>query len=338
VSNLHEKKNTRLRVLVTGASGFIGSHLIDLLCEKKYEVVCFIKKGENTRWLDHKNIQIRYGDITDKKSIESVIDGPFHYIYHLAGVMKTDKPQTYYKVNAEGTRNLVEVCIEKKVPLKRLVYTSSAAASGPSSKYNTLRETDECRPVTDYGKSKLEAERVLFQYSERIPFTILRPTLVYGPRNPHGIFAYFQFAARGFKPNLGDGMANLIYVKDLIRALVLAVEIEEAKGRVYLVGEQRIYSFKELGDTISGVIGRKTFTVRIPTFVLFASGALLQTIANITHTRPLFDLRRARDMNYRYWRFDTSKIERELGFFPVYSLRDGVKETVRWYRREGWIK
>jgi nucleoside-diphosphate-sugar epimerase len=313
-----------MKSFVTGAAGFIGSHLVELLCEKGHDVVGLVRAGEDTRWLDGQPIKVVRGDVTDRASLSSAMKDRFDFVFHLAGVLKTDDLGSYRTVNVEGTRNLLDAILESRLKLRRFVFVSSGAAAGPSGGGRTIDETEPCRPVNDYGRSKAEAERVIGGND--------------GPRNQHGLYSYFYCASRGLRPVLGEGTASLIHVKDLARAILLAAEHEKSAGKTYFVGGTKLYSYEELGAIISRSVGRKTIRVKVPVSMLLVMGTLLQTVAKMTRTRPVFDLRRARDLSHRYWGFDTSKIQRELGFVPEFSLEEGAKETAEWYRKEGWIR
>jgi len=325
-------------VLVTGGAGFIGSHLIEHLIENGYNITCLVRKEDDKRWIKDKNINLIYGDCTRKESLKNVISNDTDYIFHLAGIMRASDPQEYFKVNFEGTKNLVETCIEKRIKLKRFIYVSSVAASGPSGKNSILKETDKPRPVTDYGRSKAMSENYLREKSKFLPFTILRPTLVYGPRNYRTIFSYFKFVSKGLKPMIGDGRSNVIFVKDLARIMLISAKSQKTVNETYFLGEEKIYSFEEIADIIAQVMGKKPITIRFPIFSMFIIGALLQSYATLTRTQPLFDLRRAHDLKYRYWMCDTSKLVKHLGPLSLCSFREGVRVTVEWYRQEGWIK
>jgi len=324
--------------LITGAAGFIGSHLVDLLHENNYNVVCFVIKEDDLRWIEGKEVKVVYGDIRDKSSLYPVIDDSIQYVFHLAAVVKSPSSEPYFSVNVGGTKNIVEVCIKNSPLLKRFIYTSSVAATGPGDESTIRKETDLCNPITEYGRSKLQTERFLMENKGRLPYTILRPALVYGPRDFRGISSYFKLISKGLKPILGEGFTNVIYVKDLVRCLLLAAEMDEALYQTYFVGNEHIYSYREIADTISAVMEKKTFILKIPLPLLYTAGALLGAYSKMTHTLPLFDLRRARDIKYRYWMCDTSKAGKELGFIPKYTLEEGVKETIDWYKKEGWIK
>jgi dihydroflavonol-4-reductase len=324
--------------LVTGAAGFIGSHLIQLLLERGHEVRCLVLDGDDSKWIKEKDVQIFYGDCTEKKSIVPVVTGEIDYIFHLAAVLKTNDHSAYDRVNFEGTKNVLDLCLEKNVALKRFVYISSITATGPGSKTAPLKESDICNPINEYGRSKIKTENFLRRNADKISHTIVRPTLVYGPRDLKATYPYYRIISRGVKPLLGHGLTNVIYVKDLVRFLLVAAESEESVNQSYFVGEEKVYSYREIADTIEKVMGKKAIPMYIPQPLIFASGAFFEFLAKITKTVPLFDLRRARDLSYRYWNCDVSKMKNELGFTPQYHLEKGVRETTEWYRNEGLIR
>jgi len=330
-------RNNKKTTLVTGAAGFIGSHLVDLLLENHHNVVTLVRKEDDLRWIEGKEVNIVYGDIRDKSSLFPLIDSSIQYVFHLAGVVKCPSSEPYFSVNVDGTKNIVEVCVKTLPRLKRFLYASSVAATGPGDESTIHKETDLCNPITDYGRSKLQTEKFLREYKGTLPYTILRPALVYGPRDYRGLSSYFKLISRGLKPILGEGCTNIIYVKDLVRCFYSAAEMDEALYQTYFVGDAHIYRYREIADTISAVMGKKTLLLKIPLPLLYGAGALLGVYSKITHTLPLFDLRRAHDIKYRYWMYDTSKAEKELGFVPKYTLEDGVRETIAWYKKEGWI-
>lgn len=324
------------KAFVTGGAGFVGSHLVDLLLDRGYGVTCLVRKADDLRWLENTRARIVYGDCTDRASLERALDPDTAYIFHLAAVLHADRTEVYHAVNVEGTRNIVEACRRRAPGLRRLVYTSSAVAAGPSGKHAARREEDHCSPVNHYGRSKLQAEEVLREAGD-IPSTILRPALVYGPRNYHGVYSYFHVARKGFRIYLGRGKSTVVYVKDLVEALLHAAEKEDAAGRIYFVGERHPYSYREMTDIISGANGRRGLPLFVPWFAVFAAGALLQGYAKIARRTPVFTVRRARDLRHRYWVYDTSRIHLELDFTPCYTLARGARETMAWYDREGWI-
>lgn len=327
-----------MKALVTGAAGFIGSHVVDLLLENGIEVTSFVMESDDPTWLKGKDTNLICGDCTDTQSLERVITTDLDYIFHLAAVMNASDAEIYDRVNYQGTKNVVDICLEKKVELKRFVYVSSFAASGPSGKDEIKDETSPCEPVTEYGRSKLKAEKYLAQFCEELPYTILRLGLVYGPRNRNGIFSLFQVISRKIRPILKNARTNVVYVKDVATSMLLAAQKDEAVCRTYCIGENQIYSFRDIADTISKAFGGRMLSIPVSIPLLFGAGLVLQFFGTITRTTPLLDLRRVSDMRHRYWMYDTSAVTRDLGYETGYELIEGVRETVEWYRKQGWVK
>jgi dihydroflavonol-4-reductase len=329
---------SKVRALITGAAGFIGSHLVDAMLEAGHEPVCFIRPEDDTRWLAGKEVTILYGDCTDRESFGRALDPSIRYVFHLAAVLDCEDCGDYRRVNVGGMKNLLELCLEKNIPVERIVYTSSVTVNGPSRKDRPIRESDPCRPINDYAQSKLEAEQLLRSHGDRIPFTILRPTLVYGPRLFHGGYSIFHFALRGFVPRIGRGVTNVIHVRDLAACMLAAALSQEVKNEVLFVGEPRHYGYGELCRIISEVSGRRTVSLAIPLPLVFLIAAALGMSARITGRKPALNLRRARDMRYRYWMVDTAKMVTQLGFTPSCEFREGARDTLEWYRRQDGVR
>ena len=327
--------------LITGATGFIGSHLVDLLVKKNFKISCFIQNGNDLHWIkDHvanSRIKLYYGDCRNKEDLENAIEDDVDYIVHLAGIMNSKNPKDYYEINVGGTKNLLESCKEKFLKLKRFIYISSVTAAGPSINGEVITEKDQFKPITDYGKSKLQAEGVIRGFSS-IPHTILRPSLVFGPRNRGTIFSYFQFASIKLKPLLGEGLTNVIHVKDLAEMILVSTSSNSTVNKSYFIGEHDQFSYKEISDIIVDAVGKPTITIRFPMFTIFIAGAILGGIAKLTGKYPVFDLRRAGDLRYRYWVYDVNPFFANTGYKIKYPLRETARETANWYKKMGWIK
>ncbi|CUT00042.1 NAD dependent epimerase/dehydratase family protein [Candidatus Kryptonium thompsonii] len=186
-----------MKALVTGGTGFIGSHLVDELLNRGYEVRCIVRDTSNLKWLNGKDVEIFKGSLFDidflKKAVEDV-----DYVYHIAGVTKGKNYQDYYRGNVETTQNLLEACLENQ-KLKKFVLASSLAAVGPGDDAIPVDETRQYNPITSYGKSKAEAEKVTLSFKDKLPITIVRPPSVYGPRDTY-TFELFKYVKFGFLP------------------------------------------------------------------------------------------------------------------------------------------
>ena len=171
-----------MKVMVTGATGFVGSHLVEALCEKDVQVNVFTRKTSNDKWIADLPPDRYYGDMSDPESLRDALDG-VETVFHLAGVTKAFDEKTYIRVNAEGTKHLLDACLSMQSPPKRIVIVSSLAAAGPSTRDRPKRESDPCRPVSPYGRSKQMAEEVAAYYTDKLSIVIVRPPAVYGPRD-----------------------------------------------------------------------------------------------------------------------------------------------------------
>jgi len=325
------------KVLVTGAGGFIGSHLVDSLLEKEYEVFCLLKPGENLRYLKDLDVVLVYGDVTEKKALYNAVNG-VSYIYHLAGRMGgSDNPAYLYEVNSEGTKNLIQVCVESGVKFKRFLFVSSIASIGDTGDSGVFDETTPPNPSTDYGMSKLKAENYLRNAGDKIPYTIVRLPLVYGPRCVSGMYAVFKLANSGIQilPRKCD--ITLGYVKDMVRGMILAAENPAAVGQTYFLGEDRAYCTHEITKQVVNVIGKKTLALRLPYKMMCLLAFFAEKYAIITKTHTLMDRNSLSAYLNSNWRFSVKKAKKELEFQPDYPLDKGLKMTVAWYRKNGFL-
>ena len=324
--------------LVTGANGFIGSHLVEGLLSKNYKVRCLVRKTSDLRWLEGLDVQIVRGDYQDANSLAAAVQD-CDYIYHIAGAVKAIKPADFYRANTEATVSLAQSAIKVNPGLKRFLFSSSQAAIGPSPCLDKPKcELDECQPVSDYGRSKLLAERELLRLSDRLPLTIIRPPSVYGPRDTE-IFMYFQWISRGLAllPGVRKRYAHLIYVKDLVRGMVQAAESEETIGKTYFLSEDKAYSWQEISDLIAASLGKRPLRLPVPlTFARF-SAILSEAGATLSRKPTLFTRQKVSEMSKRYWTVSSESARNDFGFACEYDLAKGIEETARWYKEHGWL-
>jgi nucleoside-diphosphate-sugar epimerase len=333
------------KALVTGANGFVGSHLVEGLLSKGYHVICLVRKTSNLRWLSGLNVEYVYADISEKESLsreagssgKNVLND-VDFVFHVAGLTKAKSKEEYFKANYEGTKNLLEAYVENNQQIKRFVYISSQAAVGPGKDDQPLDETAPCNPVTDYGKSKLEGEKIVLEFSSKLPVTIIRPPAVYGPRDSD-ILSFFKVANYGFKTFFGKGESylSLCYIEDLINGIILAAESPKATGQIYFIADDQIYSWKEAFRIVAKVLNKKTITLKIPKVFLYAIAFVSENVARLLGKPTVINVQKVREITQKYWLCDVSKAKRELGFSPQYPLEEGAKKTVRWYKEKGWL-
>lgn len=326
-----------LSALVTGSNGFVGSHLVEGLQERGYRVRCLVRKTSNLRWLSGVEAEYVYGDIAERGSLQGAVRD-VDVIFHAAGLTNAKNRQEYFRANAEGTGNLVKACLEAKPGIRRLVYVSSQAAVGPGNDEQPLNETAPCRPITDYGESKLEGEKVVLQYSSQMPITIIRPPAVYGPRDTD-MLGFFKVAGKGFRISFGGGesFVSLVYVKELVDGIIRAAENSKSAGQTYFIADERVYSWREAFSIIAKVLNKRTIPLRIPKSVVLFLAFISENFSRVLGKTAAFNTQKAKEITQRYWGLDVSKAKTDLGFSPEYDLKRGAAETVRWYREKGWL-
>lgn len=323
-----------VKVLITGATGFIGSHLAEYLLRRGDEVTCLARNRSRLRWLGGTGVRIIEGDCIDP-DLGKRIDEDFDWVFHLAGITKTLEVDEYYRVNGRGTANLGEILARsRRAP--RLVYLSSLAAAGPSSDENPVRESDPPQPVSHYGRSKLEGEKALAGLGGAIPWIIVRTPVIYGPRDRDLLF-FFQLAKRRVALRLGGKRVySLCYVEDLVRGLHIAAEHAKV-GEIYYIAEPSPRSWDEISEAIAATLGVRPMTIPFPSTLLSVAGWAWEGIARLTGIPPLLNRDKACEMRQPYWICDPGKAARELGFTTSISLPTGTQRVAEWYQRYGWL-
>ncbi len=326
-----------MKAVVTGASGFIGSHLVDRLLAGGHGVRVLVRTTSRLEWLEDQRLERVIGDLYDEGALRRAVTG-VDYVYHLAGITRAKKPDEYFRANQLGTRNLLEAVRDVAPPLRRFVHVSSQTAVGPSPTIAPINETARPQPLTNYGRSKWAAEQECHQFRNLFPVTIVRPPAVFGPRD-RDIFEFFKTVSRGLLPVAGltDKYISLIHSADLVRGIIMAAESQKSIGETYFISSDRPYSWKEVGDIASRTIGRKVLRVRIPEPFIYAIAGVAEALALFSTSPALVNIEKARDMVQEYWTCDSSRASRDFGYRQELSLEEGIRDTVAWYRAHGWL-
>jgi nucleoside-diphosphate-sugar epimerase len=324
--------------LVTGASGFIGSHLVDLLLEKGYRVKCLVRKSSNLKWLDGKNAEYVYGDMFSAGVLPPVLKDT-DYVYHVAGVTFAKKKETFYRGNVDATKSLLEICTKSNPGLKKFIHVSSQACVGPSFDKNPIDETRDYHPLTTYGRSKAESEKVVKSYFDKLNCTIVRPPAVYGPRD-YAIYEYFKSMNRGLQPLIGfdNKLVSLIHARDLVKGFVLAGESEKAASNIYFISSEKFYNWRDVGNMTQKLLGRKTIRIVIPHFAVKTTAFFSQVFGMFSSKPVILNREKARELTQAYWICSAEKAKRDFGFREDLTLEEGFKDTIEWYRKNGWLK
>jgi nucleoside-diphosphate-sugar epimerase len=323
--------------LVTGASGFVGSHLADLLLEKGFEVRALVRKTSSLKWLEGKNIEIHDCGFFDPEGLREAVKG-VDYVFHVAGVVRAKTPKEFYRGNVETTKNLLEAILEVNPNLERLLVVSSFAANGPAKDETGAKEDDEPHPISQYGKSKLEEEKLVKKYYDKLSITIVRPPAVYGERETD-IYLFFKTFKSGLMTMVGfdKKLVSLVHAVDLVEGIFLAATNENSKSEIYYVGSEKFYTWDEIGDATAKAFGKDALRIKIPHFIVYIIGAIAQFFSLFSKRPATFNFEKAREFVQKYQICDTSKAVRELGYRQKISLESGIKRTVDWYKEMKWL-
>ena len=327
-----------MNVLVTGASGFLGSHVAEQLSGAGHDVRVLVRKSSNKKFLETlPRIEFAYGGIEDADKVAEAVKG-VDAIVHSAGIVKAKHPDDFAKTNVEGTRNVLEGAKKNAPNVKRIVLVSSLEAVGPS-KDGSPVPIDQENPVTAYGRSKLEAEKVAKTYAKDLPITILRPTGIYGPRDVE-IFEAFRSVKKGVLPLTGDGKSKLtlVYGPDAARACIAAIDAKVPSGSTYFVTDGAVYEQRAMMEELERAVGKKAFLrFGIPNGVIGVAARFVEAYGKVTDKAVMLTREKASMLAYPYWVCDSKDTQAALGWAPEVLWADGADKTARWYSENGWM-
>jgi len=332
-------------VLITGASGFIGSFAVEEALRKGFATWAGMRPSSSKRYLQDTsigfiNLDYAHPDVLEKQLLEHKQQhGAFDYIVHCAGVTKCLDKNDFDRVNFEQTRNFVEALKALNMAPKVFVYLSSLSIFGAihETDYQPITEQDTPQPNTAYGKSKLKSEQYLQSLTD-FPYLILRPTGVYGPREKD-----YYLMAKSIKTHADFSVGyrrqdiTFVYVKDVVQAIFLGIE-KKVVGRCFFLSDGEVYQSRTFSDLIIREMGNP-FVVRIksPLWFFKVVCVLSEAWSKLTHTTSTLNTDKYNIMKQRNWRCDITPAIHELGYRPQYQLERGVKETIAWYKEEGWL-
>lgn len=321
-----------MKALVTGATGFIGSHLVEELVKREFSVTCLVRRTSALKWLESVDADMFYGDCEDGNSLMG-LPADFDYVFHLAGLTKAKREKDFFSANAGGTANLLKAVSVRMPGLKRFVYLSSLAAAGPSKNGAPLDETAEPAPVSAYGRSKLQGETAALQYRSLVPVTIIRPPAVYGPRD-RDFYLFFKMVNRGFYPYWGKCYYSLLYVDDLVRGLITAAGSKKAEGGIYFISDGNIYLNEDIINEIARALHKRALRIRIPRPLMSLAAEIGSKFGGGS---SIINRDKLKELKYSHWVCDAGKAEKELEFVPEVTIRKGIKWTADWYRTHQWL-
>jgi len=332
-------------ILITGASGFIGSFLVEEALKRKYNVWAGIRAGSSKKYLKARKIHFLELDFAHPNELRAQLSGhkgtynKFDYIIHCAGITQARNKKQFDRVNYLQTKYFVDTLEELNMIPKQFIFISTLSVFGPlhEKNYQPLRNADTPAPNTDYGMSKLKAE-LYIESIPGFPYVFYRPTGVYGPREKdyymlaRTIKNHFDFSV-GFKRQ----DITFIYVKDLVNAVFHGLQ-KDLSRKAYFLADGKVYSSRSFSDLIKKELGNPfVFHIKCPLFVLKAISLLAEFISGLSGKSSTLNSDKYKIMKQRNWQCDTTPLTEELGYTPQYDLEAGVRETIAWYKNEGWL-
>lgn len=322
-------------ILITGGTGFIGSHLVEAICARGQPLRCLIRRDSLKRHPSSlpAEAEIAFGDLVSGEGLQDALEGA-DTVIHLAGVTKALATSDFYSGNARATENLARAVAGREV---RLVHVSSLSAIGPSIDGAPVSDDAEPHPITHYGRSKLEGERIV---RALVPdAVIVRPAVVYGPRDTD-VLEMFKSIGKGMVLEISGGARwfQAIYVKDLADGLLAAARAPQAGGRAYFLAHAKAVSWSELNFTAARIMGKRTRVLRIPAPLAYAVGGFAEVYSRLTGKPGIVSREKVREAQCSHWTCDTRRAAQELGFEAQTPLELGLAQTLAWYKEAGWLK
>ena len=323
--------------MVTGANGFIGSHLVDQLLASGCKVHGLVRESSSLKWIDASKVHLHRVDLTWPDFKVPALE-ELDYVFHCAGLTKAKSRSGYFHVNATACSNLYEQCQKRGSQIKSIVHLSSLAATGPSPQGSLVDEKTPCKPVTFYGQSKLAGEEIALQYSQWIPLTVIRPPVVYGPREEN-FFTFIKLIQKGWGLQIGRAgkELSLIYVSDLVEAMLTASDPAKQKGRSYFVTDGRVYVWEQIVKECARIMNVHVKTLKIPEAVLVPVALFFEAWSSFSSRPALFDRQRMIDIRQSSWSASAENFFKEFDFTPQYEISRGLTETVKWCQKGKWL-
>ncbi|AOM79878.1 NAD-dependent epimerase/dehydratase family protein [Pedobacter steynii] len=326
------------KVLITGATGFVGYHLINKALAAGLEVYAAVRPDTDRTHLKEFDIQYTHLDYSSVDSLKRELEEKqYQYIIHAAGITKAKTKEAYNKVNAEYSRNLALAANTAAINLEKFVFVSSLAALGPLTDLTAeIQDDTPGRPVTNYGASKLLAEQYLAEISG-LPLIVIRPTAVYGPREKD-LFILFNSINKGLEPHIGSFTQQLsfVYVTDLATVIVKAL-FSSLVSRQFNVSDGHVYNRYALADGLKKALHKKTLKFHLPVPVVGAMAALMDIFYAKSRNTPALNKEKMAELTAINWACNIGHVKADLGYDPEFDLEKGLNETVSWYKSNNWL-
>ncbi len=329
------------KILITGASGFVGGFLVEEALKRKYEVFAGVRSSSNRTYLSDPKIKFFESALSNKKFLKETLKkyGRFDYVIHNAGTTKTCKKDGFDKVNYQFTKNLIEALRETYTLPEKFIYISSLAAYGPGNEktLEPIKNSDTPQPISLYGESKLKAEKYIKSLDD-FPYLIFRPTGVYGPREKDYYLSY-KMVKQGLETYIGTSQQHItfIYVKDLTHLIFDSLE-SPITNKSYFVTDLKRYTTKEFNDIVKQVLNKKTLSMVFPKPIVKILALISEKISCIFLGKvPTLNTEKFKEISSLNWLCESVDLVKDFNYKPEYDLKKGVEESIAWYKKEGLL-
>jgi nucleoside-diphosphate-sugar epimerase len=325
------------KIFLTGATGFIGSFVVEKLQQMDHNITCLVRKSSNLRWLQNMSVNLVSGSLFDPDSFKDILIDT-DYIFHIAGLTKALNKKEYFQGNVETTKILLQTVDSMNHSLKRFLLVSSQAAVGPSPTALPIEENSPCQPLTDYGESKLQGEKTAKEFMQRIPLTIVRPPSVFGPRD-RDVYSFFKSINKRINFRIGnvDQLISLVYVEDLANGIILAAFSKKSIGETYFLCEETPYYWSQVAKISSEILGKRFFTVKIPFALALLTGSIIEIYSRIRKKPLIINRQKLKEISQPYWTLSVNKAKKDLGYVTNFPVAAGIGKTIEWYKKENWL-
>lgn len=328
--------NKPKKLLITGASGFVGGYLVEEAMLQGYQAHAAVRRSSNTKVLDALGAQLVYVNFEDAAALSELLrKEQYSYIIHNAGLTKSPSQETYNKVNATYLQTLLEALRSADLQLDKFLFVSSLASYGPADQQgeDIVKDAHTPHPITMYGKSKLLAETYL-KRSKDIPWLIIRPTAVYGPRE-YDLLTVYQTIAKRLELYVGFGKQTLtfIYVKDLVKQMVALLD-SDAEHKGYFATDGHVYTAEKMNEYVRKELGVKTLKLRLPVILIRFIAFFSEKISMFAGNYPALNVEKVKELAAKSWNCDYTELSADTNYTPQFDLQNGLKETIAWCKQE----
>lgn len=330
------------KILITGASGFVGTHLLEAVSKLGWEIHAAVRKSSNIDNIKSFVSQFIYLDQSDFAAVKDCFETTsYDYVIHAAALTKAKTEQELLAANVRNTENLIRAAFTSSNPPKRFVFVSSLAAIGPIAydAPSSITEDTVYAPVTAYGRSKRDAEQMIKEHFAAWPISVFRPTAVYGPREKD-LFILFDTLNKGIEPYIGRAPQKLsfVYVKDLVQVLILGCTVAQENLQFYNISDGKVYNRFAMADIFKALFAKKTFRFYVPFAVVSWVAKLSAFLYRNSTKTPTIYPERLGELTAQNWSCSIEKANNKLGYVPDYDLKKGLTEALLWYKKHNWLK